>query len=419
MSNGILPTQAPTDATPGGGPGSRFVPKAFILGFGALLTATVLLVFYLLLALWPQPTPSTEPIRTETTAGPRSWQAMFDAVDSVRAADSARRADSVRTAAAASRPADSAAAARLRDSAAAAGAGDSVGTAGVAPRPAGSTAARAGGTSASGSTAASGTTADTRTCKGRLEQAWTRKDKPAPAACVRLFGRDFLLWDEQRLLMLVLLGGALGGLLHVLRSFGWYVGNRELVMSWLPRYVLLITTGAGLAFVFYVVVRGGFFSPGTSFENTSPFGFIAFATLVGLFSEQAILKLKEISETLLSKPAKGADAAPQGTAPSTTATNTDAAGAGAVALKISNVVPARDQQGAVTRDFTIQGTGFVAQPEVFVNDAKVTSTFVSATELKLELGAIPAEGTVLKLRVRNPDSRESTFDYTVPGPAAG
>lgn len=49
------------------------------------------------------------------------------------------------------------------------------------------------------------------TCKGRLEQAWSRKDKPAPAACVRVFGREFLLWDEQRLLLLVLLGGPLAG----------------------------------------------------------------------------------------------------------------------------------------------------------------------------------------------------------------
>jgi hypothetical protein len=236
---------------------------------------------------------------------------------------------------------------------------------------------------------------------------------------VRIFGRDRLLWDEQRLLLLVLLGGALGGLLHVLRSFGWYVGNRELVMSWLPRYVLLITTGAGLAFVFYVVVRGGFFSPGTSFENTSPFGFIAFATLVGLFSEQAILKLKEISETLLSKPGKGADAAPQGTAPTTTTTTNDGASSGAATLKIANVVPVRDQQGAVTRDFTIQGTGFAAQAEVLVNDVKVKSTFVSATEFKFEMGTLPTVGAVLKVRVRNPDGSEAALDHTVPPPAVG
>ena len=370
MSNGILPTEAPADATPGGGPGGRFAPKRYILGFGALLTATVLLVFYLLMALWPQPTPSTEPARPEATTAPRSWRETLDAAraDSVRAADSLRRADSVRLARAATGPADSAAAVR---------AADSVRRLGAAPLRRDATVGRTDDSSASRRDVASGSDNDAPTCKSRLEQAWTRKDKPAPAACVRMFGREFLLWDEQRLLMLVLLGGALGGLLHVLRSFGWYVGNRELVMSWLPRYVLLITTGAGLAFVFYVVVRGGFFSPGTSFENTSPFGFIAFATLVGLFSEQAILKLKEISETLLSKPAKGSDAAPQGTAPATA--TSDGASSGAATLKITQVVPVRDPQGAVTRAFTIQGTGFAAQSEVLVNDAKVNSTAASNT----------------------------------------
>ncbi|PYL76761.1 MAG: hypothetical protein DMF26_05685 [Verrucomicrobia bacterium] len=63
--------------------------------------------------------------------------------------------------------------------------------------------------------------------------------------------------------------------------------------------------------IFYVVVRGGFFSPQTTFENTSPFGFAALAALVGLFSEQAVLKLKKVAETVLEPPAPGEDAKPQ------------------------------------------------------------------------------------------------------------
>jgi hypothetical protein len=66
-----------------------------------------------------------------------------------------------------------------------------------------------------------------------------------------------------------------------------------------------------LAMIFYVVVRGGFFSPQTTFENTSPFGFAALAALVGLFSEQAVLKLKTVAETVLERPAPGANASPQ------------------------------------------------------------------------------------------------------------
>jgi hypothetical protein len=63
--------------------------------------------------------------------------------------------------------------------------------------------------------------------------------------------------------------------------------------------------------IFYVVVRGGFFSPQTTFESTSPFGFAALAALVGLFSEQAVLKLKTVAETVLERPAPGANPSPQ------------------------------------------------------------------------------------------------------------
>jgi hypothetical protein len=127
---------------------------------------------------------------------------------------------------------------------------------------------------------------------------------------------SFLFWtfpisDEIRLLLIVALAGALGGLVHTLRSFYWYVGNRELVLSWLMKYILLPFVGATLGLVFYFVIRGGFFSPEAAVEQTSPFGFAALAGLVGMFSEQAVLKLKELAETLLAKPRQGADARPQ------------------------------------------------------------------------------------------------------------
>lgn len=126
----------------------------------------------------------------------------------------------------------------------------------------------------------------------------------------------FLFWmfsisDEVRLLLIVAMAGALGGLVHALRSFYWYVGNRKLVLSWLIKYMLLPFVGTTLGLVFYFVVRGGFFSPEATIQQTNPFGFAALAGLVGMFSEQAVLKLKELAETLLAKPRPGADAKPQ------------------------------------------------------------------------------------------------------------
>ncbi|HEY5752339.1 MAG TPA: hypothetical protein VIT21_04260 [Chthoniobacterales bacterium] len=128
---------------------------------------------------------------------------------------------------------------------------------------------------------------------------------------VKLLGVTFEVWDEVRLLLIVILCGALGSLVHGIRSFYWYVGNRELIWSWIGKYVIQPLGGASLAVVFYFVVRGGFFSPQAGFEQTSPFGFAALSAIVGLFSEQAVLKLKELAETMLTKPLPGKDARPQ------------------------------------------------------------------------------------------------------------
>jgi hypothetical protein len=96
--------------------------------------------------------------------------------------------------------------------------------------------------------------------------------------------------------------------------------------------------------IFYVVVRGGFFSPQTTFENTSPFGFAALAALVGLFSEQAVLKLKKVAETVLEPPAPGEDAKPQQevakTVPSKSASGAEAGAQAEVAKTVPpNSVP--------------------------------------------------------------------------------
>jgi hypothetical protein len=80
-------------------------------------------------------------------------------------------------------------------------------------------------------------------------------------------------------------------------------------------YVLLPVAGGSLGLIFYLVIRGGFFSPQSSFEQTSPFGFAAFAALIGMFSQQAVLKLQTVAETLLTKPEPGDNATPQNPEP--------------------------------------------------------------------------------------------------------
>jgi hypothetical protein len=119
------------------------------------------------------------------------------------------------------------------------------------------------------------------------------------------------LSDETRLWLVVLLAGALGAALHALRSAYWYAGNRVLALSWLPMYVLLPWIGGILSIGFYFIVRGGFFAPTTPAAGASIYGFLALAFLIGMFSNQAVIKLQQVAETVFTRPAPGSDARPQ------------------------------------------------------------------------------------------------------------
>jgi hypothetical protein len=133
----------------------------------------------------------------------------------------------------------------------------------------------------------------------------------SPLIMLTFMPKDWQVWkciyDEDRLLLIVLLAGALGALVHALRSISWYVGNRFAYKSWSAMYFLLPLVGAGIAFIFYLLIRGGFTSPGAQVSDTSPFGFAAMAALIGLFTEQAILKLKAVGETILAPSVQGKD----------------------------------------------------------------------------------------------------------------
>jgi hypothetical protein len=104
---------------------------------------------------------------------------------------------------------------------------------------------------------------------------------------VTWFGWNLSLNRELLFFLAVALAGTLGGLIHTIRSFAWYVGNRSLKWSWVPFNLLLPVVGALAGTVFYLVLRTGLFSPSTSVDNASPFGFAAIAVLAGLFSQQA------------------------------------------------------------------------------------------------------------------------------------
>jgi hypothetical protein len=109
--------------------------------------------------------------------------------------------------------------------------------------------------------------------------------------------------DEKHLLAIVAIFGALGSMVHALRSFNWHVVLRgKWGPNWLLRYVLLPPTGAAIALVFYAIVRAGFYSPAQGGTESLPWIIAAVAALVGMFREAAASKLKDLAQAILKTP---------------------------------------------------------------------------------------------------------------------
>lgn len=222
--------------------------------------------------------------------------------------------------------------------------------------------------------------------------AW-KECGPGHQLPVKLFWITFCLSDEERLFLIVMFAGALGGLVHAVRSFYWYAGCRKLVLSWTGFYITLPVLGASMATIFYLVVRGGFFSPQSEISDTSPFGFAAMAVLIGMFTEQAAMKLKEILETFLSQAPKG----------------TDHAGTEIVALTVSTVAPAQGPVAGGT-EVTVQGKGFAQGAAVTFGGQPGTGVSVSSdgTSLMATSPAAAMAGPVT-VEVTNPDGKKGSL----------
>jgi len=178
------------------------------------------------------------------------------------------------------------------------------------------------------------------------------------------FGGWHMMWGEQRLLFIVMLCGFLGSLIYSLRSLFWYTGNRQLVWSWIPMTTLVPIVGSMVAVVFYLVLRGGLFSPTTTVSDTSPFGFAAMSALVGMFINETVLKLKSIFETIMTKKEQGTNTVQPTVRPSLTSFTPQTAAAGQdVNIKVD-------------------GAGFTKDSKVYADGKALTTTWISDKQLE-------------------------------------
>lgn len=126
------------------------------------------------------------------------------------------------------------------------------------------------------------------------------KEKNIWSGDVRLFWFKFEIPSEVRLIILVLIAGALGSYVHVVTSFVDYTGNKRLKKSWLWWYILRPFSGSILAVIFYMIVRGGLLAGQIEGTALSRYGVTGLSGLIGLFSKQAIDKLNEVFNTVFS-----------------------------------------------------------------------------------------------------------------------
>ena len=113
---------------------------------------------------------------------------------------------------------------------------------------------------------------------------------------------------EVQLLLIVLTAGALGCLIHGLKSIAVFIANRNAVSSWFWWYITRPLLGMAMAMIFYSLLRGGFLA-GTQADAKviSPFGVLAIGALTGMFTEKASGKLAEIFDMLFRSKADDAN----------------------------------------------------------------------------------------------------------------
>jgi hypothetical protein len=195
---------------------------------------------------------------------------------------------------------------------------------------------------------------------------------------------------DLALIWAVLLLGGLGGSLHAIGSFTLFVGNRNLIRSWIWWYTARAPVGAALALVIYFSIRGGLMGTGAnSSASLNPYGIGALAFMSGLFSEKATLKLKELFDAIFSvrdnrKDAVG-DAGPEITK------------------------PAQPDRIAVNSGDTIValiGEGFIPTDRVMLAGRELVTTYLSPNEIKATIPAADLKtSATLKLCVKRAGPR--------------
>jgi hypothetical protein len=179
----------------------------------------------------------------------------------------------------------------------------------------------------------------------------------ANTTIVRLRGTGihFSLGPETLLMLVMILVGAIGASVFSLWAIAHHLGaQKDFDASWFAWYLFRPFVGAGLALIFYFLVRGGVLTLGAKLPNLNLIVVAGLSGLIGMFSEQALHKLHDLADTMFG-PAPG-----NGKAEQLSITN--------VEFKAPNTIDVTVKNAAQT-DSSIT--------DVYLNDAPIETTDIS------------------------------------------
>jgi hypothetical protein len=124
-------------------------------------------------------------------------------------------------------------------------------------------------------------------------------DEKATTTVIKICFFDLTVSKEIRLVLLAAVMGILGSLIYSMTSFISFVGNNKFTSPWTLWYIFRPFIGIPLAIMVYLALRGGVLNwDAGNIDNINENGIAAICGLVGMFSKEAIAKLREVFVTL-------------------------------------------------------------------------------------------------------------------------
>jgi len=196
------------------------------------------------------------------------------------------------------------------------------------------------------------------------------------------WNKDGTLHINTIMFLLVAFAGFTGSMIHIATSFTNYIGSEKFKRSWILWYFVKPFTAAGVALLFYLVLKAGLLNFDGA-NGANPFGIVILSALAGLFTDKATLKLEEVFSIIFKPKDDRPDRIDE------------------TSVKITGFDPKKLQLGA-DNTITVSGEGLDKQPlSIRINDEDIQNPEITsnAISFKFKIPDILKEEKKLKLNI--------------------